>query len=381
MTRRDALKNLGLFVAGSPLLHSQFIPRDTHQRVPSLDEITSAFEFEPVARAKILRASYDYITGGVEGEYSLRRNRKGFDWVTLIPRVVGGVSSVDLSTAVLRQQMPSPIFISPSSGHQRLHREGEKETHRGATAAGVTMIVSNESSFGTPEIAATAEGPLWQQLYIHRNLDAARERIDRAASSGCLAVCLTVDAQYSSLRERLTHNKHMNPVASSSWVCDIEVSISAVSFVVAKSLRMHYARRKEATSMPDSLEQLQQQRTDIVRQIGQLGDLRRGSITNTSGRCGKSNCRCHRPGQPAHGPNTRLTYKAGRKTVTESLPTPAALGKAEREVGEFRKFQQLSREFVELNTRICKQRPLEIEAQPPQEKKRPKRSSKKSRAS
>ena len=36
--------------------------------------------------------------------------------------------------------------------------------------------------------------------------------------------------------------------------------------------------------MPDSLEQLQQQRTDIVRQIGQLGDLRRGSITNTSGR-------------------------------------------------------------------------------------------------
>ena len=133
--------------------------------------------------------------------------------------------------------------------------------------------------------------------------------------------------------------------------------------------------------MPDSLEQLQQQRTDIVRQIGQLGDLRRGSITNTSGRCGKSNCRCHRPGQPAHGPNTRLTYKAGRKTVTESLPTPAALGKAEREVAEFRKFQQLSREFVELNTRICKQRPLEIEAQPPQEKKRPKRSSKKSRAS
>ena len=38
--------------------------------------------------------------------------------------------------------------------------------------------------------------------------------------------------------------------------------------------------------MPDSLEQLQQQRTDIIRQIGQLGDLRPGSITNTSGRCG-----------------------------------------------------------------------------------------------
>ena len=142
--------------------------------------------------------------------------------------------------------------------------------------------------------------------------------------------------------------------------------------------------------MPDSLEQLQQQRTDIVRQISELGDLRPGSITSTSGRCGKPSCRCHRPGQPGHGPHTRLTYKAGRKTVTESLPTPAAVGKAEREVGEFRKFQrhrfarsdgaQLSREFVEVNTRICKQRPLEGEAQTPQGKKRPMRSSRKSRA-
>ena len=71
--------------------------------------------------------------------------------------------------------------------------------------------------------------------------------------------------------------------------------------------------------MPDSLEQLQQQRTDIIRQIGQLGDLRPGSITNTSGRCGKSNRRCYRPGQPGHGPHARLTYKLDRKTATEWL--------------------------------------------------------------
>ena len=117
--------------------------------------------------------------------------------------------------------------------------------------------------------------------------------------------------------------------------------------------------------MPDSLDQLQQRRTDIVRQIGDLGDLRPGSISNTSGRCGKSNCRCHRPGQPGHGPHARLTCKLGGKTVSESLPTPAARAKTEREVGEFRKFQQLSREFVEVNSRICKQRPPELEARDP----------------
>ena len=210
MTRRHALRNFGLFVAASPLLRSQFGPRDTHQRVPGLDEITSAFEFEPVARAKMPRQAYDYVAGGVEGEYTLRRNRKGFDWVTLIPRAVGGPGSVDLSTTVLGQRMPSPVFVSPTSGHQRLHREGELETHRGTTAAGVTMIVSNNSSFPTPEIALSAEGPLWQQLYIHRDPGAARERIDRAVDAGCLAVCLTVDAQYSSLRERLSHNRNLN---------------------------------------------------------------------------------------------------------------------------------------------------------------------------
>ena len=43
------------------------------------------------------------------------------------------------------------------------------------------------------------------------------------------------------------------------------------------------------------------------------------------------------------GPTDRLTYKLEGKTVTEALPSPAALGKAKREVAEFRKFQQLSR--------------------------------------
>lgn len=132
--------------------------------------------------------------------------------------------------------------------------------------------------------------------------------------------------------------------------------------------------------MPDSLPQLQQRRAEIVRQIGQLGDLRPGSVTVTSGRCGKPNCRCHQPGQPGHGPHSRLTFKRHRKTVSEALPTPAAVRKAEREVAEFRKFQQLSQQFVELNTRICRLRPLEQETLSPQEKKRPNRSAKKSPA-
>ena len=139
--------------------------------------------------------------------------------------------------------------------------------------------------------------------------------------------------------------------------------------------------------MPDSLSELEQRRDAIARQIAELGDLRAGSISNTSGRCGKPNCRCHRPGQRGHGPNLRLTYKVDGKTFkvdgktfSESLSTPAAARKAEREGAEFRNFQQLSREFIETNVQICHLRPIEEESETDQEKKPPKRSVKRSRA-
>ena len=86
--------------------------------------------------------------------------------------------------------------------------------------------------------------------------------------------------------------------------------------------------------MPQSLSDLQQRREVLAQRIAELGDLRPGSITGTSGRCGKSECHCHQPGQPGHGPNFRLTYKVDGKTISEALPTPAAIQKAEREVEE-----------------------------------------------
>src|SRR5256885_13956419 len=120
--------------------------------------------------------------------------------------------------------------------------------------------------------------------------------------------------------------------------------------------------------MPHSLPELARRREVIAQQIAQLGDLRPGCVTGTSGRCGKPSCRCHQPGEAAHGPHFRLTYKVDGKTTSESLPTPAAIRKAEREVAEFRKFQELSREFVETNTAICRLRPAQDEAQTDQEK-------------
>src|SRR6267378_3754737 len=69
--------------------------------------------------------------------------------------------------------------------------------------------------------------------------------------------------------------------------------------------------------MPESLSDLEQRRERIAQRIAELGDLRPGSITGTSGRCGKPECHCHQPGQPGHGPNFRLTYKLDGKTISQ----------------------------------------------------------------
>ena len=133
-------------------------------------------------------------------------------------------------------------------------------------------------------------------------------------------------------------------------------------------------------TIPKSLESLEQQRTSIANKIASLGDLRCGSITSTSGRCGKPNCHCHQPKDSGHGPNLRLTYKVEGKTVTESLPDQSATRKAEREIAEFRRLQELHKEFIEINAQICKLRPPEPDVLSPEEKKRRRRSARRSRA-
>ena len=129
--------------------------------------------------------------------------------------------------------------------------------------------------------------------------------------------------------------------------------------------------------MPKSLESLTQRRVQLTDQIAALGDLRCGSITSTTGRCGKPNCHCHQPNQPGHGPNLRLTYKVQGKTVTESLPNLAAVRKAEREIDEFRKYQALHKEFLEINAQVCQVRPAQPDPLSEQGKKRSRRSNRK----
>lgn len=132
--------------------------------------------------------------------------------------------------------------------------------------------------------------------------------------------------------------------------------------------------------MSPSLPALERRRAELNRRLTLLGDFRRGSISASFRRCGKAACACAAPDHPGHGPQLRLSYKRNGKTVNETIRSPAARRKAEREIAAFRQFQKLSRELLEINEQICRLRPVEEDEAEltPQEKKRRKRSSKKS---
>ena len=135
-------------------------------------------------------------------------------------------------------------------------------------------------------------------------------------------------------------------------------------------------------SMSNSLPELEVERSKILRQFATLGDLRPGSICAVVRRCGKPTCHCAKPDDPGHDPQVRLTRTVKGKTVAESFPSPAAWRKAQAEIDEYRRVQQLSDELVLVNERICRQRPVEPQESTwtAQEKKRLLRFMRKSRA-
>ena len=209
-SRRQALCGLASFLAASPLLHAQRDPRPLgpHRRVLGVDEMRTAFDFEPVFHANVPLAVYDYTAHGTDSEFTLYRNRDAFDWVELVAG--GGVAAgeVDLATELFGIRMDSPIMLAPTSRQRDLHPDGELGMHRAATTTSTTMIVSNASSFPCLRIAEAADGPLWFQRYATRDLEGNRQVLDMAQEASSQAVVVTIDQQ-ASYYERDLHDRNL----------------------------------------------------------------------------------------------------------------------------------------------------------------------------
>ena len=214
ITRRDALLSLAGMLAGTPLMRAQLDPRPLkdHRRAPGLDEMLTAFDFEPICFANMTLARYDYMAHGSDSEFTLRRNREAFEWVELVKRPGVAADAVNTATDVLGLRMACPILIAPSTNQRDLHPDGDAAMYQGATAAGIPMIVVGGSSVPISKIAASADGPRWSQVYPVQDLTAAREQIESFQAAGARAIVVTIDQQ-SSRYERDLHDRNLGGVA------------------------------------------------------------------------------------------------------------------------------------------------------------------------
>lgn len=210
-TRRRAFQAFAGFLAASPLAHAQLDPFRPHERIPRLDELTTALEFETVFHAKLPRLVYNYTAYGTDGEFTLRRNRQAFDWVELIPG--SAVTPKPGKLHLFGTELAYPILVSPTAAQLAIHPDGEAGMRVGATAASDTpMIVSNVASLPIEKIGAAAKGPFWFQLYPKEDPATNKETVERAQAAGCRAIVVTIDQQASAY-ERELHDRNLGAVS------------------------------------------------------------------------------------------------------------------------------------------------------------------------
>ena len=110
--------------------------------------------------------------------------------------------------------------------------------------------------------------------------------------------------------------------------------------------------------MPTSLEsvqKLEQRRAELKVTLGEVGDLRPGSLVERYRRCGKGGCHCAGKGSDGHGPSWSLTREVGGKTITRVIP-PDAVPRTRAQIAEYRRFRAVVRELVDTSEQLCEAR-------------------------
>lgn len=172
----------------------------------SIDRIHSLSDLQAAARRRLPRMVAEFVDGGADDEVTLRANQGDFSEITFRPRTMSDVTNRSTEVEVFGKTYPSPVGLAPAGLARLVHREGELAAARAAADAGAIFSVSTASSFSIEEIAATGAGPRWFQLYLWKDRDVIEGLLERAATSGYEALCLTVDVPIVGNRRRDMRN-------------------------------------------------------------------------------------------------------------------------------------------------------------------------------
>jgi L-lactate dehydrogenase (cytochrome) len=168
-------------------------------------------DFRRLARRRLPSPIFHYIDGGSDDESTLRRNTAAFDEIDLVPKVLAGIDSVDLSVEVLGARLRMPLFFAPTALQRLFHHEGERAIARAAEKFGTLFGVSTIGTRSIEELGAMSAAPKLFQIYVHKDAGLTTSLIERCRAAGFNALALTVDTIVAGNRERDYHTGMTTP--------------------------------------------------------------------------------------------------------------------------------------------------------------------------
>jgi L-lactate dehydrogenase (cytochrome) len=175
---------------------------DTDPVERRLKRTASVADLRRIAKRRLPGGVFDYIDGAAEDERTLAANERAFAEETFRPRVLRGITDVDVSATVLGQPIPYPLVLAPTGFTRIVEPQGELAVARAAARASLPYTLSTLSTRSIEEVRAVSNGRLWFQVYAWRDRGLVKEMIERAAAARFEALMLTVDTAVFGRRER-----------------------------------------------------------------------------------------------------------------------------------------------------------------------------------
>jgi L-lactate dehydrogenase (cytochrome) len=167
-----------------------------------LQDCHNFHDFRRLARRRVPGPIFDYIDGGADDEVTLRRNTASFELCDLVPSVLRGVASVDMSVTVMGQKLAMPVYCSPTALQRLFHHDGERAVAAAAAKYGTMFGVSSLGTVSLEELRKAHGTPQVYQFYYHRDRGLNRAMMQRAKQAGIDVMMLTVDSITGGNRER-----------------------------------------------------------------------------------------------------------------------------------------------------------------------------------
>ncbi|KVE38031.1 alpha-hydroxy acid oxidase [Burkholderia sp. TSV86] len=159
-------------------------------------------DFRELAKRRLPRPIFNYIDGAADDEVTYRRNTSSFDTCDLVPKVLRGVSDVDMSVTIMGQKLGMPVYCSPTALQRLFHHQGEKAVAAAAAKFDTMFGVSSLGTVSLEEARQICDGPQVYQFYFHKDRNLNREMMVRSKQAGVNVMMLTVDSITGGNRER-----------------------------------------------------------------------------------------------------------------------------------------------------------------------------------